>query len=368
MASYTQVIEAFRQSIGQQCRGWIASPDQKTGLQMTTLADVAKHAGVSLSTASYALSGKRPISEQTRSRVLAATEELGFHPNNLGRALASGKTRTIALLYPAQNAVLSPMPMEFVTAAAAQSELRGYALILSTTNSTRENILSLIRRGFVDGYLVMEVSLADPRIELLSSANVPFALIGRPRELSGLHLVDLDFEHAIAIAVDHLYQLGHRAIAVLCRTDGPLKDYGPTFRMRRSFEEQQRKLGINGVFRTCEANPAAGETAVDRILHEHPDITAIISSNTESIPGVFRAATERGIAVPADLSILGIVSPRIAEFLSPSVTTVDFPAEEMGRRGVDFLIDQLEGRVETPQQLVLRSSVTIRSSTGPVRH
>jgi DNA-binding LacI/PurR family transcriptional regulator len=335
---------------------------------MTTLADVAEHAGVSLSTASYVLSGKRPISEATRNRVLAAMEELGFHPNNQGRALASGKTRTIALLYPSQDAILSPMPMEFVTAAAAQAEHRGYAMILSTTRSNNESILSLIRRGFVDGYLVMEISLGDPRIDLLANAGAPFALIGRPRHLDGLHLVDFDFEHAIAIAVAHLCDLGHRHVALFCGSDGPLRDYGPTFRMRQSFQREIQRPGMQGIFAMCDATPAAGAHLVLDTLRKHPETTAIICSNTESIPGVFRAASDRGIAVPGDLSILGIVSRRIAEFLSPPVTTVDFPAEAMGRFGIDFLIDQLEGRSTEPQQLILQSQVTTRSSTGPVRN
>jgi DNA-binding LacI/PurR family transcriptional regulator len=333
---------------------------------MTTLADVAKRAGVSLSTASYVLSAKRPISDATRQRVLTAMEELGFHPNNQGRALASGKTRTIALLYPSQDAILSPMPMEFVTAAAARAEHHGYAMILSTTRSNNDSILSLIRRGFVDGYLVMEISLGDPRIDLLTNSGVPFALIGRPRDLTGLHLVDLDFEHAIAIAVEHLHGLGHRHIALFCRSDGPLRDYGPTFRMRQSFEREMQHFGIHGVFAMSEATPAAGALLLLDTLRKHPETTAIISSNTESIPGVFRAASDLGISIPAALSILGIVSPRIAEFLSPPVTTVDFPAEAMGRYGIDFLIDQLEGRASQPQQLILQSQVTTRSSTGPV--
>jgi DNA-binding LacI/PurR family transcriptional regulator len=240
-------------------------------------------------------------------------------------------------------------------------------MILSTTRSNSDSILSLIRRGFVDGYLVMEISLGDPRIDLLASAGVPFALIGRPRHLDGLHLVDLDFEHAITLAVQHLHELGHRHLALFCRSDGPMRDYGPTFRMRQRFQQEMQRLGTHGIFAMSDATPAAGAQLLLDTLRKHPDTTAIISSNTESIPGVFRAASDQGISIPDDLSILGIVSPRIAEFLSPPVTTVDFPAEAMGRYGIDFLIDQLEGRSTGPQQLILQSHVTTRSSTGPVR-
>lgn len=332
---------------------------------MTTLADVAKRAAVSLSTASYVLSGKRPISDATRTRVLAAMDELGFHPNNQGRALASGRTRTIALLYPAADAVLSPMPMEFVTATASRAEERGYALVLSTTQSTREQVLSLLRRGFVDGFVVMEVSLSDPRVDLLIKEKAPFALIGRRQDNTGQSFVDLDFEHAIEIAVEHLAGLGHRTIAVICRNDGSRNDYGPTARMRQSFNRLKELQGLRGDVFTCAAHPAAGAELLDTILKELPDVTAMITSNTESITGLFRSAHEKQIVVPDDLSIVGLISSRVAEFLRPAITAVDFPVEEMGRKGVDFLIDQLEGGVSEPQQLVLRSSVIIRATTGP---
>ncbi|MGB3306456.1 MAG: LacI family DNA-binding transcriptional regulator [Thermomicrobiales bacterium] len=333
---------------------------------MATMADVAKRAGVSLSTASYALSGKRPISNATRSRVLAAMQELGFHPNNQGRALASGRSRTLALLYPVEDSLLLPMPMEFVTAASIQAERRGYALILSTTGHSTEHVLSLLHRGFVDGYLVMEVALTDPRVDLLMQKQVPFALIGRRADNTGLHFIDLDFEHAIELAMTHLISLGHRSIGLLCRFDGDLHEYGPTVRMSNRFRHVADNYGICGTVATCPASPGAGDDALNAVLASQPNLTALVCSNTESITGILRSAAELGRKIPDDLSLVGIISPRLAEFLTPPITAVDFPAAEMGRRGVDLLIDQLEGSVDAPQQLVLRSSVTVRGSTSRV--
>ncbi len=333
---------------------------------MTTLTDVARLAGVSVSTASYVLSGKRPISEPTRQRVLAAMDDLGFRPNNQGRALASGKTRTLALLYPSLESLASPMPMEFVTAAASQAEHRGYALILSTTNDAEEDVLSLIQRGFVDGYVLMEITMSDPRIDLLKIKNVPFAIIGRQADNTGLHFVDLDFQYAVDLAVDHLLDLGHRHIGLLCRSAGESLGYGPTVRMRERFEERQRDLGFCGLFHTCGGDPHDGETAFEMLLAIDPNLTALISSNTEAISGIVKAAAAMNVSIPADVSLVGMLSPRIAEFLVPPITGIDFPAEEMGQRGVDLLIDQLEGRVQEPQQLVLSPSITVRSSTARV--
>lgn len=332
---------------------------------MSTIADVARHANVSVSTASYVLSGKRPISTATRQRVLAAVDELGYRPNHQGRALASGRTRTIALLYPSHESVLSQMPMEFVAAAASQAEVRGYALILSTAGAVDEMAFSPLQRGVVDGYLLMEVSISDPRIEPLARNSVPFALIGRRADNQGLHLVDLDFEHAIDLAVDHLTTLGHSSLALVCRSTAGRKGFGPTVRMENRFAHLLSERGLQGRSHACQPTVRAGIDALRAIRAESPETTAIICSNPELTSGLLRAAAELGVPIPGECSLMGILSPRFAEFLTPPITAVDFPVDDMGRRGVDFLIDQLEGSVEPPQQLIFRSSVTVRASTGP---
>jgi DNA-binding LacI/PurR family transcriptional regulator len=224
-----------------------------------------------------------------------------------------------------------------------------------------------MRRGFVDGYVVMEVSLSDTRVDILRHEGVPFSLIGRVGNNDGLNYVDLDFEHVVEVALDHLIELGHRSIALISRENSAIGDYGPTTRMRSSFDRRMAEDGFTGRVYTAPANPAVGPDVFNRVLAEQPDVTAVITPNTEAIPGMFRAAQQKTIQVPEQLSILGVLSPRVAEFLNPPITAVDFPVEEMGRRGVDFLIDQLEGGVTRPQQLVLRSTLTIRASTGPRR-
>lgn len=349
--AYTLGIETLRQQIEDN--------------PMSTIADVAKQANVSLSTVSYVISGKRPISDATRRRVLEAVDELGYRPNHQGRALASGRSRTIALLYPSHDSVLSQMPMEFVTAAASQAELRGYALILSTTGTVDSMVFSPLQRGVVDGYLLMEVSISDPRIESLSRNGVPFALIGRRSDNQGLHLVDLDFEHAIELTIDHLTELGHRSLALVCRSVPDMPGYAPTVRMANRFTELVETRNLQGRSYICDPSRQAGADILHTIRANSQGTTAVICSNPELASGLLHAAAALDLGIPADLSIMGIISPRIAEFLTPPITAVDFPVDDMGRRGVDFLIDQLEGSAESPQQLILRSSVTVRASTGP---
>jgi DNA-binding LacI/PurR family transcriptional regulator len=335
---------------------------------MPTLADVAKRAGVSLSTASYVMSGKRPISDDTRQRVLAAMDELGFQPNNQGRALASGKSRAVALLYPLKTSVATTMPLDFVISAAAAAEARGYLLVLSTNDNTDDHLLSMIERGFVDGYILMEIALHDSRVDLLKQRRLPFTMIGHCAENDGLDYVDVDFDFAVESALDYLTKLGHRNFAMVNRiaTD-PVYGYGPAVRSRLAFEAGIARRGLFGLAIPCEATPEAGVTALNLILDEFPQITAVIAMNGEAASGLLHCASDRGVSIPNDLSVFGVLSPRTAELLVPQLTSVDFPAEEMGRSGVEFLIDALEGGDHQPQQLLFQPSITVRASTGFAR-
>jgi DNA-binding LacI/PurR family transcriptional regulator len=334
-----------------------------------TLADVAKLAGVSLSTASYVMSGKRPISDETRQRVFAAMAELGFQPNNQGRALASGKSRAVALLYPLRTSMASTVPLDFVTSAAAAAEARGYLLVLSTADQSESHLLSMVERGFVDGYLLMEIALRDPRVDLLRARNLPFAMIGHTEANDGLRYVDVDFAYAVETAIEHLAELGHRTIALVDRQPGDLRHgYGPAVRSRNAFEREMARRGFAGRVVGGPATSEAGEIALHSILDQNPETTAVIAMNGEDAAGILRAAASRGVSIPGDLSVFGVVSARTAELVAPPLTAIDFPAEEMGRNGVDFLIDLLEGGETEPQQRLFRPPVTIRASTGIARN
>src|SRR5215218_3409950 len=187
------------------------------GTVVPTIADIAKRAGVSISTVSYVLSGKRPISGATRERVNAAIEELGFRPNQAGRALASKRSNTVAMLYPSHAQVLSEMPLEFMVSAAGEAARRGYSLLLSTSPVEDEEMLRLIHQGFVDGLILMEIKLDDPRVPLLREHNYAFSMIGHCRENDGISYVDVDFDQMVEVAVDHLAELGHRQVALISR-------------------------------------------------------------------------------------------------------------------------------------------------------
>jgi DNA-binding LacI/PurR family transcriptional regulator len=333
---------------------------------MATMHDVARQAGVSLSTVSYALSGKRTISEATRQRVLDAVRDLNFHPNPHGRALASRRSNTIALVFPALLRGLSGEKLEFVSAAAAAAAAHGYAFLISISPDQDAEVVHLTRRGFTDGLILMEIMLHDRRVELLRERNYPFAMIGHCEDNTGISFVDLDFTTAVREAVTYLAGLGHRDIAFLGFTR-ELFDagYGPDVRSRTGFETAIAELGLGGRWIHCAPTPRAGYEAVHTLLSETPECTAVLTGHNDAIGGMLQAAQERGRSIPSDLSILAIASARQAETLTPAITTMNFPAEEMGRLGAEYLIRLLEGGEAEPIHRLLRAELQVRQSTGP---
>jgi DNA-binding LacI/PurR family transcriptional regulator len=336
---------------------------------MVTISDIAKRAGVSVSTVSYVLSGKRPISEPTRQRVHAAIAELDYRPHALGRALASRRTRTIAVLYPLVGAGLTEFHLDFFTAAAAAATEYGYAFMLTTAAVNESDLLDLTRSGAVDGLILMEVQLHDPRVTLLQEREFPFALIGRCAENDGLSFVDFDFAAAVDAAVAHLARLGHRHVGLVNRTPQRLAaGYGPAVRAQAGFERAVAEHGVAGITIPCEPAYEAGQALARRLSAEWPELTAAIVLNNDALGGLVAGMYESERRIPHDLSLLAMAPRKLARLFTPTMTTIDFPAAAMGRHGAEMLIRRLEGGDGHPEQVLLRGELIVgRSTARPAR-
>src|SRR3954468_19174262 len=180
---------------------------------MATLADVPRHAGVSQSTVSYVLSGKRTISPATRRRVERSIRTLGYRPHAGARALASRRTSVLALVTPLRAGLHTPVAMEFVSSVVTAARRHAHDVLLLTNDEGPEGIRRVAGSALVDGLILMDVQLRDDRIPVLRELGLPAVLIGVPDDTSGLTCIDLDFRSAGARCVDHLADLDHRVIA-----------------------------------------------------------------------------------------------------------------------------------------------------------
>lgn len=333
---------------------------------MTTIKDVAKKAGVSVSTVSYALSGIRPISEETRQRIQRAIEELNYHPNLLARGLINKRTRIIALLYPTlELSLLDDLTAEFIVSVTNVTYKYDYGLLLFTHQLGEAEILRLMKQGLADGLVLMEVLRQDPRVELMKKAGYPFTLIGHSENNDGISFVDMDFYTGYRMAVEHLVGLNHKEIGFLptiLDIEHPQHNY--LFESIRGFRDSVNRLGIQGTTHGCAPTVHGGYEAMKDLLEKQPGISAVIVGNEVIYNGASQALQEKGLVVPDDFSVIGVISDRSAEKYSPKVTTISMPAIEMGRMGAEFLVEQLENPDSTPQQVMLPPNLIVRQSTG----
>lgn len=335
-----------------------------------TMSDVAQHAGVALSTVSYALNGTRPVSPSTRRRILRAMDELGYRPNVVARGLASKKTHLLALLLPTPERGLGVTEMEFVTSAADSARERGYNLLLapSEVHSIAE-LEQLTGGGLVDGALVMEVRLDDDRVDLLRQAKLPFSMIGRTSDPGAIGYADIDFDQTTRDAVNHLVGLGHRCVGFLNHSPSAYSvGYGPTIRAADGFRRAASEAGFEHIERLCGDNAEAGRAAFHEMRATNPDLTALVVMNERAVVGVMDAIDEVGWTVPDDFSIVSIVSStHVTEMVRPKLTTFEPPSADLGRLGVQILIDQLEGVAgdAPPKQVLLPCRLAVGGSSGP---
>ena len=337
---------------------------------MPTMIDVAKRAGVAVSTVSYAINGTRPISEETRQRVFAAMDELGYKPNALARGLASKRSRIIALHFPVPERGVGLTEIEFITSAANTARENGYEMVLWTSEMhDMEELRRSSQQGLVEGVVAMEVCLHDERIALWHESGLAVSLIGRNADTGGIHYVDVDFEQAARHAVNYLTDLGHTHIGFLNQSQSVCEmGYGPVVRTQRGYEKAVQDGNLVGLVRYCRAAAPAGYEVSEDMLAEDPDLTALITINDRAVPGVMQSITDRGWRIPDDFSLVVVgSSASVAELMTPPVTTVEPKNAEMGRLGVELLIQQLEESNQGDTQILLPYRLVERGTSGPCR-
>lgn len=337
---------------------------------MATISDVARAAKVSVSTVSYTLSGRRPISDGTRRRVLAAMEELGYRPHALARGLASRRSRILALLFPLSERGLGFTELEFVTGAADAALSHGYHLVLWPSELRDPDELSnLVRQSLVDGVVLMEVRQQDERVEALCRLGIPFAIIGRCADNMGLDSVDIDFETSFDDAVRYLANLGHLSVGYITHSQPEYESgYGPTVRSCEGFERAIRKHKLEGAYQLCASSAQAGADALQLLAATLPHLSALLVMNDRALPGIIQTLEDRGARIPEDVSLVTVVSSaHVGEMFHPPLTTFAPPSLELARLSVEMLVEKLESRSRRSRQSLISCQLVERGSAARAR-
>ncbi|GAA3758969.1 LacI family DNA-binding transcriptional regulator [Plantactinospora mayteni] len=331
------------------------------------IGEIARRAGVSRSTVSYALSGKRTVSDETRRRIQAIIDELDYRPNAAARALKEGRTRTLGLVIPPASLRLTDMQLGFVASVVEAAARADLDVLLSPSGGDHDRSFERVVTGRrVDGVILMEIRLEDTRVTRLQQAGLPFVTIGHTAHPHGTCWVDVDYATLIARCVHHLADLGHRHIALINRSPELVAaGYGPAQRALAGFTEAVTQRGLTGVDLCCGDDAAAGESCLEQLLDERPEITAIATLNEAALPGIERALERARICVPRDLSIAGVAARHWAEGFRPALTAADVPTE-MGTHAVELLLERIATPDAPPRHLLLTPPISLRASTGPV--
>ncbi|MGW5329854.1 LacI family DNA-binding transcriptional regulator [Streptomyces sp. NPDC004014] len=332
---------------------------------MATLAEVAQHAGVSASTVSYVLSGKRSISATTRERVERSIRELGYHPNAGARALASARSNIIALMIPLRTDLYVPVMMEIAVAVATTARAHGYDVLLLTGEEGPGAVRRVTGSGLADGMILMDVELEDERLPLLRGSHQPSVLIGLPAEAGGLTCVDLDWTATGALCVEHLAGLGHRDVAVIGEAPAVYERHtGFAERTLDGLRARARQTGVRVLHRPSEGGYDAMAVTLARILDERPGTSGFVVQNESAVEPLLALLRQQGRAVPEDVSVIAICPDQVAVQASVRLTSVAVPAQEMGRHAVEHLVAKLAGR-GADEVVLIAPELTVRASTGP---
>ncbi|MFI7638533.1 LacI family DNA-binding transcriptional regulator [Nonomuraea sp. NPDC049400] len=328
-----------------------------------TIAQVAKHAGVAVSTVSYVLSGKRTISADTRRRVLDSISVLGYHPNAGARALASKRSNVIALVLPLRAGMHVPVLMRFASAVVTAARRFDHDVLLLTADEGTAGIRRVAASALVDALVLMDVELDDRRVPLLRELPEPSVLIGFPAEPAGLTCVDLDFAAAGARCVEHLAERGHEEIALL-GAPSVVYERGTGFarRTREGFVEAVAAHGLKGVALPCEETFDEIYETVRDLLLDHPGLSGLVVHNEAAVGHVLAALRQLDRRVPHDVAVVAICPDDVAERAGPPLTSVLIPAEQVGREAVRLVMAKLEGRA-VPDSTLLAPLLAVRAST-----
>jgi DNA-binding LacI/PurR family transcriptional regulator len=331
----------------------------------TTIVDIAAASGVSVATVSRILNNKPDVAEETRDRVLRVMDEIGFAPQNAWRQIRSGRTRLIAVHRPER---FNPPAYRLLMSAALAVEEEGYSINIITRTLSDTELLAIFRSRQADGIILLEIETDDRRPEILREHGYPFVMIGHRHDNAGLSFADIDVEHSIGIAMEHLERLGHRRIGFLS-IDPVVEDktYGFATWALQAYGRACKRAGLRPTSETAAPTIDAMAVAAARLLDSRPQPSAVITPQELSAIGVLKVAYSRGITIPVDLSVVAMLGEAMSELATPPLTTIGFPAEDLGRVAAGLLLDRLDRGDGTPRQVFLRPELTVRGTTAPPR-
>lgn len=334
-----------------------------------TSRDVAKLAGVSRTTVSFVLNNVTDvqISDETRQRVLAAAQQLGYEPDAAAQALASRRSQSIGLVIvrsPYQistDAFLTQM-LNGLVAAVQANRLRMLVDIVEQEHQARA-YLNLVRANRIDGLILAGPRVDDVALQDLVEEHFPTVLIG---ELPGISFpsVDVDNRAAARQAVAHLLSLGYSRIG--CITNAP-RMYGAPVERLRGYQDALEAAGLpydEALVGYGDFDPASGYRQMKHLLDLDPPLRAVFVASDVVALGAMSAIHECGLRIPQDVAVVGYDDIPLDPYLHPPLTSVHLPAFDLGYQCVEMLVRLIHRETLETVNLRLPTNLVVRASCG----
>jgi DNA-binding LacI/PurR family transcriptional regulator len=329
-----------------------------------TLRDVAERAGVSVTTVSNVVRGWPHIADDTRSRVAQAIQDLGYEPHPIARWLRTGRTQAIGFIIPD---ITSPHFASLASIAEDIAQEHGYSvLVLNTHDEEMREAqgVRLLTNGLGDGILIVQTTNALQTTDLLQTITVPVVAIDRVQNTFKGAFCNVDNLEIARLALQHLYDLGHRRIAHLAGPATVLSAQDRVEGYQRFVEE--RGLGYRYISSSCyQWSVQEGHSVMGSLLDHAERPTAVFASNDRMAVGAAHAIRERGLRVPEDISLIGVDDIEVSQHFNPPLTTVRQPVREMARVGIEMLMQLIRGETPAELHVTLSPMLVVRASTAP---
>ncbi|HEY8670157.1 MAG TPA: LacI family DNA-binding transcriptional regulator, partial [Terriglobales bacterium] len=304
------------------------------------------------------------VDPQLAKRVWKVVEELGYYPNTQARALVSGKSRIFGLIV---SEITNPFFPEVVQAFEDIAVRHNYEILLTSTVHDRGRMELAVRRMIerrVDGVAVLTFGMEDSLLENFRFRKVPLVFVDVESGVPGVASIQINYQHGIRQAVQHLAALRHRRIAFIT---GPLHLKSALAR-KSAFEESMKEIGlpVPPELIVCgDHTMEGGMRALLEVANKPNRPTAVICSNDMTAIGVLREAYEYGIEIPADLSVVGFDDIRLAQFMTPPLTTIQMSQSLLAELAFNALIGEVEEvKTTVPRKFDLVTTLVLRRTTA----
>jgi LacI family transcriptional regulator len=326
--------------------------------------DVARRAKVSTATVSRTINQVSTVDAQMAKRVWKAIEELGYYPNRSARTLVSGRSHVFGLIV---SEITNPFFPEIVQTFETLAVEQQYEILLTSTIHDPKRMELAVRRMIesrVDGVAILTFGMEETLLEHLRFRNLPLVFVDIGPRAPRVSNIRVDYADGIRQAVQHLAALRHERIAFIT---GPFRLKSAMAR-KTAFEAAMREIGLPvrpGFIVEGDHRLEGGKKGLQMLWEVRERPTALMCSNDMTAIGVMREAFELGIKLPEDLSVVGFDDIRIAEFMTPPLTTIQMSQSELARLAFEALLKEVKRETPSPEgsEYVLKTRLVLRSST-----